>query len=230
MRSQWRVVLTLAVAGLLALIYVAPVTAQIHDFEKRLAGSQASLRAAGQSITPTCTFCSECFMLDTYDPNNTPPGDLIAHSTTTLETGVLYLITIKGTYAVWPMSWWVGSGQGAVEAAPQFSSPGGANGPVVADWEWLFGWYAPTPILAFPIGLPFQSVSLDGGLTYGQLVPVGAQAYNPSHVYQYVVKGQNAQVFFKKHDSPTNDNYGVFRICIQKLTVCGSLPAGAVKD
>jgi hypothetical protein len=228
MNSQWRVTTVLAVAGLVALIFVPPATAQINDFEQRLAASQQALQAAEQSIGTKCTFCSECFTLDTYDPNNTPPGDLIAHSTTTLETGVLYLITIKGTYAVWPLSWWVGTGQGGVEPTPQFSSPGGANGPVVADWEWLFGWYAPTPALSFPIALPFQSVSLDGGLTYGQFVPVGAQAYNPSHVYQYVVKGQNAQVFFKKHDFPTNDNYGVFKICIQKLTPCGTVATTAV--
>jgi hypothetical protein len=230
MKNRWRAALNLAVTAVTLLVLVAPATAQINEFERRLAASQAGVRAADQSIRPSCTFCSECFMLDTYDPNNAPPGDLIAHSTTTLQVGVFYLITVQGTYAVWPMSWWVGNGQGGVEAAPMFASAGGANGPTVADWEWLFGWYEQTPALSFPIALPFQGVSLDGGITYTQLEPVGGPFYNPAHLYQYVVQGQNAKVFFKKHDYPTNDNYGVFRICIQKLTVCGSLPAGTAKE
>ena len=223
----------LGIAVLVAVAVAAPAGAQIHQFGKTLVGAQGGMTATTQggsgspngdknSTRGTCS-CAECIYLDTYDPTNPQSGDLIASTTTTLQKGVPYLITIKGTYAVWPASWWVGSGQGAVEAAPQYPSPGAVNGRVVADWEYLFGWYAPTPVLTLPVHLPFQGISLDGGITYNDYVPLGGQIYASSHVYQYLVEGQGGQAFFKKHDYPTNDNYGQFKICVQKLVPCGSI-------
>jgi hypothetical protein len=215
-------VAVLGIAALLALASAVPATAQIHTFEKKLLAQQG-MKATVQGGTQSCS-CVECIFLDTYDANNTPPGDLIAHTTETLQSGVPYLVTVRGTYSVWPLSWWVGSGQGAVESAPQYPSTGGQEtGPVVADFEYLFGWYAPTPVLSLPMHLPFQGVSLDGGVTYNDLTPLGGQSYHSDHVYQYLVEGQGAQAYFKKHDYPTNDNYGQFRICIQKLVPCGSI-------
>ena len=219
--------LAMGAAVLVVLAAAVPASAQIHEFERKLVGAQKGMTATTQGgsrggDTGTSCSCSECIYLDTYDPNNTPPGDLIAHTTTTLQSGVPYLVTVKGTYAVWPLSWWIGNGQGAVEPAPEFPSPGGANGRVVADFEYLFGWYAPTPVLSLPMHLPFQGVSVDGGVTYNDLTPLAGQIYNPNHVYQYVIVGQGSQAFFKKHDYPTNDNYGQFKICVQKLVPCSS--------
>jgi hypothetical protein len=216
-------VAALGVGLAMALMTAVPATAQIHAFEKKLLAKQG-MEATTQGGGESCS-CVECVYLDTYDGSNPASGDLIVHTNTTLENGVPYLVTVRGTYAVWPLSWWVGGGQGAVESAPQYPSTGGQEtGPVVADFEYLFGWYAPTPVLSLPMHLPFQGVSVDGGVTYNDLTPLGGQTYHSDHVYQYLVEGQGNQAYFKKHDYPTNDNYGQFRICIQKLVPCGSLP------
>lgn len=223
----------LGIAVLVAVAMAAPAGAQIHQFEKKFVGAQGSMSATvqGGSGSPngdknanggTCS-CAECIYLDTYDPANPTSGNLIASTTTKLQSGVPYLVTVTGTYSVWPLSWWIGNGQGAVEAMPQYPSSGTTNGRVVADFEYLFGWYAPTPVLSLPMHLPFQGISVDGGVTYNDLTPLAGQVYAPSHVYQYLVVGQGSQAFFKKHDYPTSDNYGQFKICVQKLIPCGSI-------
>ena len=224
MRNHLKVLSAYGLALVTALMLAVPATAQIHELEKRLAASKPGMPAAAQRMATTqcTTFCSECFYLDTYDPNNTLPGDLIAHSTVVLQQGAMYLVTIQGTYSVWPLSQWTGNGGGATEVAPQYPTLGITNGPVVADWEWLFGWYEPTA-LNLPLPLPFQGISTDGGVTYTQPIPLAGSAYVSNHIYQYVIVGQNARAFFKKHDTPTNDNYGRFKICIQMLTPCGSI-------
>lgn len=227
---------TLFALGIAVLVAVAaPAGAQIHQFGKTLIGAQGSMSATTQggsgspngdtnSARGTCS-CAECIYLDTYDPTNPPSGNLIASTTTTLQKGVPYLITIKGTYSVWAVSWWVGNGQGASEAAPQYPSPGTTNGRVAADWEYLFAWYKPTTpaISPLPVHVPYQGISLDGGITYNDYVPLGGQFYSPTHTYQYLVEGQGSPAFFKKNDYPTSDNYGRFRICVQKLNPCGSI-------
>jgi len=225
MKRQKKVLVVVATAVMVAFALAVPVSAQIHAFEAKLKAQRGGgLSAQVQSLTPvdvqqTFLDCVECIFLDTYDPLNTPPGDLIAHTATVLKGGTPYLITIQGTYSVWPLYIWVGLGQGAPEPAPQFPSPGGENGLVVSDWEYLFAHYSPVPPLVFPIRLPFESVSLDGGLTYQVLIPLGGPVYNGTdHVYQYLVEGQGNQAFFRKHDAPTNDNYGQFKICVQVVT------------
>ena len=226
-------VVALSVAVLMVLATAVPAGAQIHEFGRKLLGAQGRMSATTlggsthgdkNSTGSTCS-CAECIYLDTYDPTNPASGDLIASTTTTLQKGVPYLITIKGTYSVWAVSWWVGNGQGASEAAPQYPSPGTTNGRVASDWEYLFAWYMPTTpaISPLPVHVPYQGISLDGGITYNDYVPLGGQLYSPSHVYQYLVEGQGSQAFFKKNDYPTSDNYGQFRICVQKLNPCGSI-------
>jgi hypothetical protein len=205
-----------------AAMLVAPLGfAQIHEFEQHLSSAKG-MHATVQCYQDPTPVCNECVWLDTYDPTNPSSGDLIVHTADILGNGSLYLITIKGTYSVWPTSWWVGDGQGATEQFPQFNSPGAEHGRVVADWEWLFGWYAPTPVLTFPIHLAFQGISTDGGVTYQQPIPVDGLVYNASHVYRYVVVGTGLPAFFKKHDTPTSDNYGRFKICVTRLNQCGN--------
>ena len=233
MNNQWRVPVFIGMAALVVLAGAVPAAGQINDFEKRLTASQGGMSATGQRIAVTqCTsLCSECFWLDTYDPADPTSGDLIAHTTGNLETGAIYLITIKGTYSVWAASWFKGGGQGAWEAAPQFPTLGVTNGPAYADWEWIFGWFQPTdPSISLPDVLPYQGVSVDGGISYTQPVPIGGGGYSSAHVYRYLVVGQNARAFFKKNDSPTHDNYGRFRICVQKLNPCGELTGMTVSQ
>ena len=226
--------LAMGTAVLVVLATAVPAGAQIHELEKRLLGAQGSMSATiqGGSGSPngdknakggSCS-CSECIFLDTYDPNNTPPGEFVVHTTTTLQAGTPYLVTIEGTNTVWPQSYFVAPGQGPVEAAPEYPSPGAQNWAAFADWEYLFAYYKPTtPPMPLPAHVIFQGISVDGGLTYNDLTPLGGQSYHPDHIYQYLVEGQGSQLFIRRHDYPTDDNSGQFRICVQKLNPCGSI-------
>lgn len=225
MKRQLRVLLALSVAALVALVMATPATAQIHDMEKGFDTLQPGLQASTQHvaraecITP---LCSECFWMDTFDPQNAT-ADFIAHSAGTLEAGTRYMITIKGSYVVWPQRYWVGPGQGTIDAAPIYPSPGAENWAALADWEFLFGYYKPITSISFPKQILAENISLDGGFHYDDISPIGGHMFNSAHVYQYLVTGRGAKAFFKRHDQPTNDNSGMFKICIQKVTLCGDI-------
>lgn len=231
MEYRWRIPINVSVGVLVVLAGVVAASAQINEIEQRLAVSRGGMHATSQMIAGTqCTsLCSECFSLDTYAAVEPTNANLIAHTTANLESGALYLITIKGTYSVWASSWYVAPGQGFPENAPLFPTPGVTNGHTYADWEWLFGWYQPAEpqepatVVALPEPFSFRGISLDGGKNWTQPVPIGGAGYNPAHLYRYLVVGQGAQAFFRRNDNPTYDNYGMFRICVQKLTLCGEL-------
>jgi hypothetical protein len=206
--------------ALVMLAFVTPSQAQLHDFDASLTGSNGSdVTASGVGSGSSCN-CSECFFLDTYSSANAPA--VYANSSGTLINGTPYVITIAGTYNVWNKIYWVAPGQGSVAATPMFSSSGGQNWAAFADWEYVFAYYKPTPPLNLPIHVVFQGISVDGGVSYVDLTPVAGQVYASNHTYQYLVVGQGKQAFFRKIDSPSNDNGGQFKICVQKLVACGS--------
>ena len=224
MKRQLKVLLALSVAVLVALVVATPATAQIHEMEKIFNPMQPRLQVTTQRVaSEQCLpFCSECIWMDTYDPQNAT-ADFIVHSAATLAAGTQYLITIKGSITVWPQRYWVNPGQGIVDAAPLYPSPGAENWAAFADWEFLYGYYKPITSISFPKPIQAQNISLDGGVNYDHITPIGGQVFNSAHVYQYLVTGTGARAFFKRHDQPTNDNSGIFKICIQKVTVCGDI-------
>jgi hypothetical protein len=69
----------------------------------------------------------------------------------------------------------------------------------------------------------YDSISLDGGVTYEDIAPLDGHMYNSAHVYRYLVTGKGAMAYFRRHDHPTNDNSGKFRICVQAVTLCGNI-------
>ena len=178
--------------------------------------------------------CEDCIWLDTYNPNNTydpnvPGSNLINTATTphTLTAGVPYMITITGTVSYWAYNTWDGSLIGNPGSAPMFLSPAvpSANQTYTGfDWEYVFAYPNNTHgnfLSGGPIHVVFQGVSLDNGATFNDLTPLGGQVYHSGHSYSYLVEGQGQAAAFKVTDNgPHSDNYGRFKICVQKLNPC----------
>jgi hypothetical protein len=176
----------------------------------------------GQSGGKTCG-CSECLWVDTYNPND--PSSHITDQELTkgvLASGVLYEIEISGTASYWDPDIWTNP-EGSPEAAPMFPSlAGDITGPVGIDWEYLFAYPNQTFTLSLPYHYQYGLISLDGGLTFSDLTPVGGQTYQGTHVYDYVVVGQGQKAGFERIDQgPSHDNYGRFKVCIYRLSACG---------
>ena len=211
----------LGAVALTVFAFAVPSQAQLRDFEASVLGNTGTDVSASSVNTGGDCNCSECFFLDTYSAANATAT--YASSSGTLTNGSPYLVTIKGTYNVWNKIYFVAPGQGNVASAPMYPSPGGNNWAAFADWEYLFAYYKPTsPPLPLPGHIPFQGISVDGGVTYADYTPVAGQIYSSSHSYQYIVVGQGKKAVFKKVDYPTNDNGGQFKICLQKLVPCSS--------
>jgi hypothetical protein len=176
----------------------------------------------GQSGGKSCT-CSECLWVDTYNPNN--PSDHVTDkefTTGVLQSGVLYEVEISGTASYWAPDMWIAP-EGTPGSAPMFPSlAGDMTGPVGIDWEYLYSYPDQTFTLSLPYHYQYGLVSLDGGLTFVDIVPAGGQTYQGSHVYQYVVVGQGQKAAFERIDQgPSFDNYGRFKVCVYRLSACG---------
>lgn len=197
-----------------------------------------TLQATTQGAVASCPqeTCSECLFLDSYNPNNTfdpnVPGSEVINTVQTvnaLTSGQPYLLTIKGTVSYWGFSYYTAPiGNPALH--PIYYSPAvpvGDQGDVSSDWEYLFAYPNNSHGNLFasgPVHIVFDGISLDNGATFVDLVPLGGQVYSSGHSYQYLIEGQGLQARFRVSDfGPHSDNYGVFKICIQKLNPCGSI-------
>lgn len=160
--------------------------------------------------------------IDTYNPAD-PTNHVTDTKFTTgvLKAGTLYEVVISGTASYWDPSVWYAP-QGAFEAAPTFPSLAGAmTGPVGIDWEYLFGYPDNTISISFPFHYQYGLISLDGGATWFDNVPIDGQTYQASHEYRYVVVGQGQKVGFQRIDQgPSHDNYGRFKVCVHAISVC----------
>ena len=185
------------------------------------------------------TTCSKCVFIDLYDGAHTtdaPAGspwilpDINGGkgvSVGTLVKGQTYLVTITGWVSYWFKSLWdANPGVGFPVAPPKyFSDAPGAPSPANQtktgyDWECLFAYpqFAGVPVVSVPLHFPQSRVSLDGGTTFFDPVPLGGQACAPDHTYRYLLVGKGAPAFFRIRDTgPTYDNYGKYKICVQSV-------------
>ncbi len=188
------------------------------------------------------TTCSKCVFIDLYDGAHTtdaPPGspwvlpDINGGrgvSVGTLVSGQTYLVTVTGYVSYWFKSVWDANGSVGFPAAPPKYLSDGPGAPSPAnqtktgyDWECLFSYpqFPGVPVLSVPLHFPQNRVSLDGGTTFFDPVPLGGQACAPDHAYRYLLVGKGKPAFLRIRDTgPTADNYGKYRICVQ--SVCGS--------
>jgi len=223
------------------LLVVAGVLVTLGMVQPALAGGgyTSTCHDATGAVVPCPIKCSECFWYNTYNTNDPPAGTGLTDpaaiirtvtSSGSLASGVPYTITITGTYSAWGTPPWpvppLPASFSNAPLAPIFPSPSpAANGPVGLDWEFIFcsGFTGNVPVTH----LPQDGLSLDGGVTFHDQDPDGCPGTLPScensaHQYHYTVVGQGKPFTVIKYDSgPHSDNYGQFRICIQRLSPCG---------
>lgn len=143
-----------------------------------------------------------------------------ATSTTVLQTGRQYIITVQGTYSFFNQTLPVGSPQS--DAMFPTSTAGRVSLQVGNDAETVFATVSGS---AKPIGhLNSFQMNLGSGLQH--IEPVGGpySTPQPNFFYTYNVTGQGSTVNFLIVDSPYTDNYGELLITIQ--TVGGSSGGG----
>lgn len=166
--------------------------------------------------------CEECMYVDTYNPAD-PTNQVTDREFTTgiLKAGALYEVVISGTASYWSPAVWTAP-EGTPEAAPMFPSLAGAmTGPAGVDWEYLYAYPTAAFTGSFPFHYQYGLISLDGGATFFDNVPVDGQTYQSSHEYRYVVVGQGMKAGFERIDQgPTHDNYGRFLVCVHEISVC----------
>jgi hypothetical protein len=234
-------VLLLATTGSFAGAQVdtAPVASDLRALQAGTAG----VPEAGFDLACVPLPCKECLYIDTYDPGHVdgaPAGTYwvtdLKHTSDILQKGVLYRITVKGDVSLWFPNLWSDPGWyyfGTPGTWPAYPTPGVTNGKTGWDSEFLFAYMSRSDQgagLVLPFNYSKQNVSIDGGLTWHDLTAIGGETYNPLHVYQYVVEGQGKQAYFRFCDTgPTNDNYGRFYICIQKLVPCETNTTSSTK-
>jgi hypothetical protein len=223
----------------------ATAAPSLGSFQSGVIGSAASKAGVLSATTQGVNFnpgsycsCSECLYLDIYDPSHTDSAPVGSpwvlgpvYTTNNLQAGKLYLVTVRGDVSYWsqtgPAPSWAsdpGTWTGTPGNPPRYPSPATANGYTGFDWEYVFA--VPYPFDDFPVPahVPAEGISVDGGATFLDYVPVGGQVYHSDHTYQYIVVGQGKKAGFRTTDTgPTSDNSGRYKICVQLLTACGDI-------
>ncbi|HYI44310.1 MAG TPA: calcium-binding protein [Actinomycetota bacterium] len=165
------------------------------------------------------TFTPETFELDSHDNDDDGAAGPVA-TRASLETGVVYIVTVDGTFSTWDEATWENPGAcGTAEPEPENPSSGTSNGPVSSDAEFLLaepawgGQDCNDPIPRHDGG-PFQ---IDVGSGFVHQEPIGGEPSSPAsgHTYQYRVTGRGVPAQFELVEDPTSDNYGVLTITVE---------------
>ena len=129
-----------------------------------------------------------------------------------LQNGLDYRLTVSGTFTVNSTQQWQ---NGVCKGAPA----AGVGGPTGIDAEFFFA----VPNGSALCGDDFQccpnhtskfQISLDGGGGFDHVEPV-SPAFDGSHVYEYVVRGEGLPVHVRlEEDSNRGDDYGVLDVHI----------------
>ncbi len=151
----------------------------------------------------------ETFLVPMYEENTSSAG--------ILESGVAYIISVGGTYSLWPSTDWTLVCAGTPESAPEFSTS--ESGPVSNDAEWLFAW----PMIASfcargavpPVAFHALQFAVDGS-TYVPLQP-SEKLLTADHVYHYSVIGAGSPLGIYVTDGVNAwDNYGALQVTITR--------------
>jgi hypothetical protein len=169
-------------------------------------------------------FGTETLHLDTREsPNDGAAGPV--SSGQILDSRYQYLITVQGTFSLWPPSDWTAGTTvlcGMPEQAPQNASPNTVNGWVGADAEENFsvplvagGNCSDLPSLGYPPDHGRFMIDLGGGPAGVEPLGGTPDGFGPEHRYVYLVRGQDDYARFSLVDSVTSDNYGFLNVAIR---------------
>ena len=171
----------------------------------------------GGDVEPAAAGTGSGVIVESFFLTTTSTG---VTSSTVLQTGRQYVVTVQGTYSLWNLALNVGS----PNADAMFPSGGvRASTQVGLDAETLFAY--PSGGMPDTIGhIAIFQMNLGSG--YQHVEPVGGPFSTPqkNYFYTYNVTGQGSTVSFRIDDSPLTDNYGKLLITIQ--TVGGSSGGG----
>jgi len=176
--------------------YRIPVT-----LARALTAAAAAAVFAAAALFACAAAHAETLVLDTHGP----PGAQAAGPVTTaapLTDGRRYVVTVRGTFSIWPTYGWTAPGTicGAAEAAPLLAGPEFVNGPVGMDAQTVFA-VPPTAdydgFVCRPSEMPFYQaarVQFDLGDGFRGLVPAGGPYAVPraDHTCAYEVTGRGA--------------------------------------
>ena len=217
---------------------------KISTLTALLLAASTGLAAAGDSGGETdcsdVTTCSKCVYIDLYDGANTtaaPAGSewILPNinngkgvSVGTLTNGQTYLVTVTGWVSYWFKSLWdtyTPAAGNPVQPPKYYSDAPGAPSQINQtmtgyDWQCLFAYprFPGAPVLALPSTYSSNRVSIDGGVTYADLVQLGGLSCSPDHTYRYLIVGKGLPSYFRITDTgPTFDNYGKYKICVQAV-------------
>lgn len=173
-------------------------------------------------LATTPAFADATVWLDAYDNANTGVAGPVWTSGV-LEAGQKYRITIQGTYSLYsPWYWTDYSYCGTPDPAPIYPSPAVVpNGKVGGDPAYWFAALAVEPACPWvaqgPQSHSLVEFNLDGNpLNWVYLTP-RETVFQANHTYTYEIIGQGTPAGFQFRDFPTADDYGMFRIQVEKV-------------
>lgn len=133
-----------------------------------------------------------------------------------LVVGQDYLVTVEGNWANWPpQSVLYGAPDPVMYPSPSVSYVGAPANSAALDAEWQYADTHNPPRSG--AGTPAAAVlfSLDGGTSFFDPTPLDG-AYNPAHVYEYVVTGTGQTAAFRTYGS-SGDDHGVMKVTVEPL-------------
>jgi transcriptional regulator with XRE-family HTH domain len=142
-----------------------------------------------------------------------------------IPEGQKVLVTVRGTYSVWPWSWWVEAPvcKGKPDPQPMYPTAErgaiGINGPVGLDAEYTFaapGWsraYCDREEEPPYVALTTLQFGLTNDGQWLNLEPVSS-GYSAEHTYTYLVEGKGYPLQARLEDYDPGNNYGRLHITV----------------
>ncbi len=205
---MYRYLSTLVVVFALVACSEGPVRPSMDsDSTNPTLSASTSSSSSSTSSTTSSSSNSEVVWVDARLVGN-PAGPKL--STTVLEAGVDYRITVEGNWSAWLPSWWTcTSPSPTVHMSP--SVPDGIYAGMDAEWRYADAGNCNRTLSQYA-GIMF---SLDAGTTAFNPTPVDG-TYNTDHTYEYIVTGTGNRIGFHLPDT-NEDNHGVMKVTIEEI-------------
>jgi hypothetical protein len=171
---------------------------------------------------------AETLVLDTPDTAKDRFAGPVA-SKDALEAGVPYVATVRGTFSFFPSAVYRDRAKelcGKPTPRTIYKTKGVKNGPTLGDAAFL---YAALDVKCpksgrYLTGNAFQSST---GGKFANVVPIGKlKAPSADHRYRYALLGRGKVARWRMKDAFARDDYGRFRIVVERATAADCARAG----